>query len=512
MRRVLCTIASFSLLMIIDTAHAQFGGGGQLGGVRIDKSGLLRAATSAERKERSSVPELPEDLAAHTDLRQVSLRAVAHEAAKYLKSGQPIPKECALLAGLASVEYIILDEKNKDIRLAGPAEGWEVTPEGREVGRRSRRATIHLEDVATALRSVKQDWGEIMCSIDPRRDGLAAIQKVSLGPLSGKKDADKGKETVRKTLGRQSVRTGGVPDDSRFARVMVEADYMMKQMAIGEVVVKGVSNHLDAVMIRHQNGEESVGLARWWFVSDYAPLGVNASRTVFRIQGPHIKLLNEEMLLTRDGSRIGKGDDSKPDQFSQDFTAAFPDLETKFPSFSDLRNLYDLVLVATLLDQEGALDWLSDTVLLNEEAWPSPSHVVPREAEALAALSFHRPTKSADGRRSQMYSVAYGGVSMRLMKIQFDTSKGIIDPKLDKLGDRQPSGDSPKEPSIKEEVPMKENKEPGSSAESGREKGSKKDSWWEDLEPAQNDTPAQEESSEEPAEKKSPSEKTRSER
>src|SRR5690606_6369392 len=160
-------------------------------------------------------------------------------------------------------------------------------------------------------------------------------------------------EIVRKTLGRQSIRTGGVPDDSRFARVMVEADYMMKQIAIGEVVIKGVSNHLDAVVVRHQYGEESVGLGRWWFVSDYPPLGTNANRTVFRIQGPHLKLLNEEMLLTRDGARIGKGDTSKTDQFSQDFTAAFPSLETKFPSFSDLRNLYDLVLVATLLDQEG---------------------------------------------------------------------------------------------------------------------------------------------------------------
>lgn len=502
MRRVVWSVAFLCFLVISDTASAQFGGGGgQLGGVRIDKSGLLRAATSAEKKERSSVPELPEDLAAHTDLRQVSLRAVANEAAKHLKSGKAIPKECALLAGLASVEYIILDEKNRDIRLAGPAEGWEVTPEGREVGRKTRRATIHLEDVATALRSVEHDWGEIMCSIDPRRDGLAAIQKVSLGEITGRKDAEKGKQIVRKTLGRQSVRTGGVPDDSRFARVMVEADYMMKQMAIGEVVVKGVSNHLDAVMTKHQHGEESVGLARWWFVSDFGPLGVNSSRTVFRIQGPHIKLLNEEMLLTRDGSRIGKGDASKPDQFSQDFTAAFSNLETKFPSLSDLRNLYDLVLVATLLDQEDALEWLNDTVLLDEDAWPSPSHVVPREAEALAALTFHRPAKTSDGRRSQMYSVAYGGVSMRLTKIQFDTSKGIIDPKLDNLGDRQASSDSPKESAASEDVPKKETNRAAPSVEQDKDKTSKKDSWWEDLKPAEKDSPAEEKSSDQPTEK-----------
>ena len=489
MRSSVCLFAFLAALVVpMETAWAQLGGGqfgggggGQMGGVRIDKAGLLRVATAAERKERPTVPELPDDLAALSELRQVSLRAVAEEAARHLKAGEKIPAECELLAGLSAIEYIILDADNKDIRLAGPAEGWKLIGEGREIGRKTGRATIHLEDVATALRSVNGRWGEIMCSIDPRRDGLAAVQKVSLGNLNSKREIAQGKETVKDALGRQSVRTGGVPEGCRFARVMVEADYMMKQMAIGEVVVKGVSNHLDAVVEKNKRGDLNTGLARWWFVSDYAPMGANAARTVFRIQGPHIKLLNEEMLLTRDGSKIGKGDKSQPDQFSADFTAAFPDLETKFPSFSDLRNLYDLVLMATLLEQQGALDWLKDTVLLDEEAWPTPESIVPREAEPLAAFAFHQAKSKSNNAAyggSPYFSIAYGGVSMRFSKIQFDTGKNItIDPAV-----KGPADSSKKSSDSKPSV-ASGTKKPTPGEKKAATTETKEKSWWVDLKP-----------------------------
>ena len=209
MRPTLWLVAIVTFLIPLQSTSAQMMGGGQMGGVRIDQAGLLRAATPAERKEPPTIPSLPEDLAALSQLRQVSLRAVAEEAAKHLKEGKEIPSEFALLAGLSAVEYIILDANQKDVRLAGPAEGWEITWEGREIGRKTGRSTIHLEDVATALRSVKRRWGEIMCSIDPSRDGLAAVQKVSLSGLNGRRDAEKGMETVKDALGRQTVRTGG---------------------------------------------------------------------------------------------------------------------------------------------------------------------------------------------------------------------------------------------------------------------------------------------------------------
>ena len=276
---------------------------------------------------------------------------------------------------------------------------------------------------------------------------------------------------------------------------------MMKQLAIGEVRVKGVSNHLDATVEKHKRGDLTMGLARWWFVTDYAPMGTNAQKTVFRIQGPHIKLLNEEMLLARDGSKIGKGNASKPDQFSVDFTAAFPDLETKFASFSDLRNLFDLVLVATLLQQLGVIDWFDDTVLLNEEVWPTPLSVIPREAEPLAALSFHRGKNEGGRGVPHHFSVAYGGVSMTLGTIQFDGGKSAIDPAVkgpedpsSKTADLKPEGEDsePDESSTDNVKPATSAKKPSPTGTKNLDRDKqpsltkkKENSWWVDLKPAE---------------------------
>jgi hypothetical protein len=215
----------------------------------------------------------------------------------------------------------------------------------------------------------------------------------------------------REALGDQIVTTGGVPAGSRFARVMVEADYLMKQMGVGTIKVRDITSHIESQSKRNKEGDYGLTLARWWFTSQYEPLDANKSRTVFAIRGPRLRLLSEEMMLAETGDRRGSGRPSR-DQFADDFTDKIEELQARYPAFSDLANLYDLVLVAALMEREGwANDW-ADSIWGDEKRWPTPIGVVPKRAEAVATCET-RKAKDPQGERSLLFSVAYGGVSIR---------------------------------------------------------------------------------------------------
>ncbi|MBY0586881.1 DUF1598 domain-containing protein [bacterium] len=394
-------------------AFAQVGGVGGIGGaggVWIDPEGILHAGSASKGRGKAIEPTLPEAIALPSELREISLKSIGEEIASLLASGQNIPPEIEHAAGLARIDYIILDRPGRDVRLAGPAEGFRILPNGRGVGKKTGRSIIKLEDLATAMRSVLGGEREIRCSIDPTKEGLAAIAKLGREPVT-ERNASKLREFYRDTIGQQVVTTGGVPEGSRFARVMVEADYLMKQMGVGSIKVRGIRSHLESQADRNLAGDFTSTLARWWFTSQYEPLTVNSQRSVFGIRGPRLRLLSEEMLFFESGKREGTGKPSR-DQFADDFTDHIDELQAKYPAFSDLANLYDLVLVAALIDREGFREDWEQTVWLNEKSWKTPLGVVPREADAIAAADA-RKGKIDSGDRGLIISVAYGGVSIR---------------------------------------------------------------------------------------------------
>jgi hypothetical protein len=355
------------------------------------------------------------------DLREISLKSIGEEIASLIDSGEKIPTELEQAGGLARIDYIIIDREASDIRLAGPAEGWKVMPDGRAVGKKTGRSIIRLEDLATAMRSVMSGERDLRCSIDPTKEGLAAIQKLA-SVVANERNASKQRELYREALGPQMVTTGGVPTGSRFARVMVEADYLMKQMGVGSVKVRGIKSHIESQAERNLAGDFESTLCRWWFTSNYEPMTVNRSRTVFGIRGPRLRLLSEEMLLAESGDRRGSGKPSR-DQFADDFTEHIEELVAKYPAFSDLANLYDLVLVAALMDREDFGRAWADSIWLDEKRWPTPVGVVPRQADAVA-MADSRKGKGDDGRRVLVISVAYGGVSIRPASLLGDLAKG----------------------------------------------------------------------------------------
>lgn len=400
----------------------------QVGGVKIDAEGIL-SFDAKHRRGRAQTVDLPADLAARSDLRRVSLKEIDALVRESLEGGGDIPDELHLLAGLTSIDYVIFDSANRDILLAGPAEGWKIDGDGREVGVTTGRAVVHLEDLALALRIVLNGPGIIECSLDPTKEGLAAVQEAMVEPIANRRAAPAKMERVRDALGMQIVRVEGVPSGSRFGRTIVEADYLMKQVAIGALRIKGVANHLDALVDRSKAGDSSITLARWWFSSDYDPPASDEARSIYQIRGRRIQLLNEEMMLDREGNRAGKGDASRQDRFSSDFTKALPDLQTKYPVMADLRNLYDMVLVAALVRHRGVADWLDGSILMDSEAMPTPRGTAPKEAEPVATFEAHRAV-GPDGKTGNTLTIAFGGVFMNPSLMLDGIGEGVAEPAL----------------------------------------------------------------------------------
>ena len=106
------------------------------------------------------------------------------------------------------------------------------TPASKGSAESSGRPLLLLEDLIVALRSIEQARaGGIQCSIDPAPEGIARLQKF----LAAQKTIGPAPEAVfrgmEEALGPQKVRVGGVPADSRFARVLVAAALPLRAAA-----------------------------------------------------------------------------------------------------------------------------------------------------------------------------------------------------------------------------------------------------------------------------------------
>ena len=77
------------------------------------------------------------------------------------------------------------------------------------------------------------------------------------------------------------------------------------------------------------------------------------SRTVFEIQGPSVQCLSENELVEKDGNRIHTGKADPVNMlFAQNFTQHYAELAQRDLVFADLKNIFDLSLVAALMMRE----------------------------------------------------------------------------------------------------------------------------------------------------------------
>jgi hypothetical protein len=399
--------------MACATSHAQQMGGGGMGGagggmgggmggigaaagIMIDADGVLRTQVVVDRelaaRRKAAVAQLGGDLQKSSKLRLVALSRLEAEVAKAAATGRGIPEEYAKLAGLTRVQYVFVypgeGSDRGEIVIAGPAEPWMTDASGRVVGTETGSPIVLLEDLAAALRAFPPGQPADRasgCSIDPKQEGLAAMQaylkKVGrINPKAG--SAEEIVAGMRQALGTQVVRIDGVSPSTHFAQVMVEADYRMKLIGIGlEPPPVKMSTWIE---LASAGSVAANALQRWYFVPDYECVKIAEDDLAIELVGRGVKLCGADEVVLADGRRLSA---TKSDQasatFTQAFTRNYAAIAARSPVYAQLRNMIDLVIAAAYMqehDAYGKAGWAAAT-LCSEQAYPVERLTAPTRAE-----------------------------------------------------------------------------------------------------------------------------------
>jgi len=316
-----------------------------------DPGGRLHAKRVAAAKEM-----LPRDVAARSEIRKVSLVALERAVRKRLDAGEELTDAMKNLAGLQRVRFVFFYPDTNDVVIAGPAEGWAPDGAGRMVGLTTGRPVVMLEDLLTALRTFppgSRNRPFVGCTIEPTREGLMRLQKFQRSIPRTIPQSRRGAAAVqiaqgcRQSLGMSNVKVFGVPPDTHFARVLIEADHRMKLIGIGlHPPPVRMTTFLGALgSARHST------LQRWWFTPNYDCVKTSADGNAMGLVGQGVQLQNEDKVIGPNGKLINSA--AKADRASELFTTAFtkkyPEIAAASPVYAQMRNLIDLTVAAAYL-------------------------------------------------------------------------------------------------------------------------------------------------------------------
>ena len=421
LRRI--SVSGLSLLvvgLIATTTHAQnttTTTTQNVAGVDIDADGVLRMHQFVDRTgelTKSSIAAAKRshsaEIMAASDLRKISLNRLEAAVAERIAAGEKPTDAMQYLAGLQRVQFVFVYPETGDIVVAGPAEGWASDLSGRVRGITSGAPVIELQDLVVALRAFPPAGSAtpvISCSIDPTKEGLANMQQflVRLGARATPNQTKFIVDGLQKSLGLQNVTIGGVPADTNFAKILVEADYRMKLIGIGlERTSVKMKSYVD---LASPTSVARNAMQRWYFVPDYECVRVSEDKLAMELVGNSVKLVGADEMVTADGTRANAGQvDMAGKGFTEGFTEKYPEIAKAVPVYAQLRNLIDLSVAAAYIQREDfyrQVSWSMD-VFGKEEAFAVQTGKPPKQVETAV---------SAVWRGNRLMTPIGGGVNIQ---------------------------------------------------------------------------------------------------
>jgi len=246
------------------------------------------------------------------DLRMISLRKLSAELAAYRNRWSERPERLKQL-GIRRIHGYLRDPSG-DLVLVGQV-GEQGDP-------------LPVDALIVGLSSVFRDDLTPMVSLDPDP------------ALPG---------------GPQVVRVEGIPKDSSFARVLLDADYAMKHLVMGArdaapLAVPGLKTLPDLLLDVKDPADQADQNRFWLFPVQPGPheilVGPGGTSAVFDLR---VQVLTEAMAVQA-GALVGTGRTSSAcDEVARSFTDHYPEIARERPIFETLRGLFDIVLLAKLL-------------------------------------------------------------------------------------------------------------------------------------------------------------------
>jgi len=125
----------------------------------------------------------------------------------------------------------------------------------------------------------------------------------------------------------------------------------MKLLGMGiEPTIPSVPSYLQRVELDANGNPPPMDVVRWWFALNYERLMSNESQTLFEFTGPGVKVLAETEFINNQGDRIHTGKAIGPTKmFARDFTSHFEELCDVYPIYHELKNVFDLAIVANMV-------------------------------------------------------------------------------------------------------------------------------------------------------------------
>jgi hypothetical protein len=243
---------------------------------------------------------------------RLSLKRLAAECAEAQKTGGALPVELRYLHGFTWFVGYLVDDANRDVILLGIKD--------------PTRPPVDIDCLATAIKAAYSD-SVPRCSLDPHPD------------------PDFQKSVVE-----------GVPWKTRWAEVMIRADYDMKKLILGQMDpaidgFKSSTQHFDDVLSTlgfvgegqsgNGGGKTRNFKDRWWFNFDsQVPRAVadDAGKVVYLHRNP-VRVSTEALV---NGSYGSGQTATSARRFAEDFTKHMVTLGKHYPNIAELLAMYRL--------------------------------------------------------------------------------------------------------------------------------------------------------------------------
>lgn len=363
--------------------------------------------------------------------RAVSLRVLE----SVVKSGGS--RDAQNLCGITRMSGYITDKKTHDIILFG-----QVDP---------AYPALHLDDFVVALRSVNMAYARKSghtyyitppgCSIDPNPKVLRRLREIG-NDMTNATSREEQKQQLENwkavAASLQNVRVMGVPFDTRFAKVMVDADYYMKRLVNGSVNLSipgfdslmGMNMSLCRQAIKTGKSDPPASsMSRFWFYPGQTAF--EEEDGVVTLVNCQVKLLTEEEFLTESGTISGAGRPNPMAKvFAESFTAHYNQIAAAKPIYKELQGLFRFVALAKLMrgGNESAVTGANLGYLRN--GYRVNGIAVSRALQGLTRYAELNDEQATDnGKRTMRQTfLSCGGVSMdvrpvRVRRVKYVSSR-----------------------------------------------------------------------------------------
>jgi hypothetical protein len=357
-------------------------------GIDVDAQGrvfpLSKEKSEALGKMMENLLEpLPENLDKKVALRKISLKKLDAQVKEIVDQLEVLPDSIRYIGGLTSIDYIVAVPEENDLLLIGPAEGWHSDAAGNVVGNQTGLPVLVFEDFLTALRVWhKPDARTVVCSIEPTRETVTKLVRLYGQYTSINADnADAYSAALEEIYGECPVSITGVSATSRFARVLLAADFQMKRIALGlePSQTRNIPSYVGLISASRPDISP-----QFWLAPEYAVTTHDSKKLTWRLGD----------LKVRASSRATGGMDRAALTWCRNLEENYEALAKNQPVFGELRNNMKLALAAALIRQENLLQKadckltiLLDDVKLKLVDYPVPKSVAYRSVKSLNGYS-----------------------------------------------------------------------------------------------------------------------------